>query len=337
MLQVFVSEIGRAETWTNAGVLPVAASSQINEASRPALTYFPGINIWSYAFRDANNGSIVVGRIGIAPTGAVDGRGISTYVATDLGVVTTPFTSTAPPALSYVDGSLVLAFLDSSGKVSVAMSTTGVAFGPSVLATTPITQAQAPGTTNIATDAGGPYLSHVVSGIALAAAKIDQQGSVDIHVMESAGGVAFTSSIADIENVASALPFPVEPSIAGPVSEMVIAHRRPSAMGTIATVNGGDFLLDTMTNRAVGAASGPGPTVATTLSCADPALTARIGTTDTAVPLGGATTVRTHGSDVALLCGSGAPQMAGCASGTNIVIIKRGTQAGRYALSCWPK
>jgi hypothetical protein len=282
-----------------------------------------------------------------------DSRGERIFTAADLqrpgtGTVTrvdTRFATTRPPALSYIGNTLVLAFT-ADGIVNIATPVNPPGSPPpdpssnpyipsfvgSVPATTTVGAAQPGSPGAVQADAGAPYLHHVLENIYLAAARRSPQGSVDIQVLGSGDGLAWNTEVATIRGITASQP--VDPSIAGPPSQMVVAYRATAAAGTVVWVNGGTFSLDTRTVQAVGAAFGPGPSQVTLLTCADPSLIVRGHGGDTAVPAGGRVAVATDGNPT-LLCGAGATIDPQCPASTKFVTITRPPGSSNFGLKCW--
>ncbi len=330
-LHLYASENGRI--WSRAGNFLLAASSQIDDDSRPSLTYWPASNTWFVAFRDASNELIQISEFDIRCLSAgggrcqQDNRGVTAYTSTLVSQTNTGLAASRPPTLSYVDGNLVLAFVAPLGAtVSVSTSPDGAAFSAPVAATS--------GGSPIICNAGAPYLNNNLGTLFLATAMERSGGISDIQLWRSlaANGTAWTP-VRTISSVGNTSLGRISPAIAGPESEMIVAHRTHGQDSTTVLIGGGTLTLSTDTSRSVSLAHGPGPTHTAQMACAHPSLVARGSAGDVAVPLGGSVSVPANG-DITLLCGPSFQGNAGCPANTGLITIRRGT-GGSFILECW--
>jgi hypothetical protein len=353
--RVFTSESARFQSWTRPVWNPpgsdfLAASSDIDDNARPSLTFFPATGTWFFAYRSANTGTILVYQLLIRDTGNFDSRGGRIFQVRPITQMDTGVATPRPPALSFIGTSLVLAFIGQGGVVNVTTPSNSPAgsdpfnspfmptFKPAAAATTTVRAAQARNSTSVLSDGGAPYLHNILDNIYLATARSAQQGGVDVHVLQSGDGATWNTEVFNFHATADA---PVDPSIAGPVSQMVVAYRGAAATGTTVNINGGGTVtLDTQTDRSVAGTYGPGPSVAERLTCAEPNLVARTSNGDVPIPIsaGGGTVPMevSNSGNLTLLCGANATIDAGCPANTTLVTIKRGPQPA-FALECWPK
>lgn len=254
-LHFAVSEDGNA--WDIANAFMLVGSAQVDDESRPAVAFHPDTRDWFVVFRDALSEELTLARFSIRCRPAAgsacqtDGRGVTEYTVSPVGTVTgLGVTSPQPPAVSYVEDSLVVAFRDGAGLLRTLLSTDGgTTFTPP------------PG--NVATTNGAPVRSDTAPAMhnsvgTLFLATTDQArvpGSTDIRGWTSRDGLAWTpvSSL----NAGSSLLSSYEPAIAGPQSEQVLAYPTPGQTTTTVAVGGGSLTLQTGTHRSVGLAHGP--------------------------------------------------------------------------------
>jgi hypothetical protein len=342
-LHFFVSEKG--QIWNRAGEDFTSGSSQIDSESRPSLTFFHPTRTWFVAFRDTSN-IIQVAQFNIECTRdsrgdcEQEGRGsesITKFRISRTGnVINTGLNTLRAPTLSFRDNNLILAFVPAgSDSLSIATSSNGTTFSSPVAATV--------NGSPILCNAGAPYFHNSVGTLYLATPEIRTGGSttassnaVDIKISSSASpdGVNWTP-VRTIDSGTGAAGGMVNPAIAGPESEMLVAFRTNGQSGTtVVRGSGGPSNFATETNEGVGLAWGLGPTQTARLSCGDPNLTVQSRTGDVPIPFGAKVTVHTSG-DPAFKCGTPPTQMnVGCPSNTTQVDIKRGN-TGDFTVACW--
>ncbi len=262
-LHFFVSENGRL--WNRAGKDFTTDSSQLDDNSRPSLTFFQPTQTWFVAFRDSSNViQIAQYEIRCVPAqgggceeeSRVGGESIKRFISSRVGnVINTGLTTHRAPTLSFVDGTLVLAFTPlNSATLSVATSINGTAFTtptPALVNGSPIT-----------CDAGAPYLNNML-GLFLATAEVKtltpSSIGIDIKILSSRDGLNWTL-IRIIDSGNGTATGTVNPSIAGPESEMIVAYRTDGQRETSVRRSGGignpqSFPTDTL--GSVGLAWGP--------------------------------------------------------------------------------
>ncbi|MEK7724719.1 MAG: hypothetical protein AAB336_10250, partial [Acidobacteriota bacterium] len=138
------------------------------------------------------------------------------------------------PSRSFVEGTLVLAFIPlSSTTLSVATSTNGITF------TSP-TRALVNGTP-ITCDAGAPYINNML-GLFLATAEVKtvtpSSTGIDIKLFSSRDGINWTL-MRTIDSGTGTSTGTVNPAIAGPESEMLVAYRTDGQRATSVRRSGG--------------------------------------------------------------------------------------------------
>lgn len=241
-LHFFVSETGRL--WNRAGRDFTTGSSQLDNNSRPSLTFFPPTQKWFITFRDSTN-AIQIAQFEIRCVSAqgggceeetrIEGESIKKFTISRIGDVTnTGLTTQRAPSLSFVEGTLVLAFIPlNSTTLSVATSTNGITF------TSP-TRALVNGTP-ITCDAGAPYINNML-GLFLATAEVKtvtpSSTGIDIKLFSSRDGINWTL-MRTIDSGTGTSTGTVNPAIAGPESEMLVAYRTDGQRATSVRRSGG--------------------------------------------------------------------------------------------------
>jgi hypothetical protein len=253
-LLFFVSETGRL--WNRAGSDLIAGASEIDNDSRISLTFFEPTQTWFVAFRDTSDLiQIAQYRIGClrAPTGDCrqESRVITAYTVGRIGnVVNTGLTTDRAPTLSFVGNNLVLAFVPpGTNAVSIATSPDGNTF-------------TAPRGTGVLCDAGAPYLNNML-GLYMATAEVrtDIRGSSAVHIkiLTSTDGLTWRT-VRIIDSGANPATGTVNPAIAGPESDMLVAYRTEGQSATSVRRNGGSgqpSVIQTNTNGSFSLTWGP--------------------------------------------------------------------------------
>ncbi len=222
----------------------VSVNREVDQESKPSITYFPPKNSWFVIWRNAWNRRIEIVEYtnGGTMTRPRWSRNNRQFIEIDNRLLRT----SRPPTISFLDDKLVIAYLNEdrfAPLMKIVTSEDGVTFTAKT------------NMTSIISNKGAPYLHHDALGNLLLATTMtgSSSSSRDIKIWGSSDAQNWRV----IETLSVAINGTIDAAIAGTPSELVVVYRQPISGVIIAQFGSTLSIIGERANSSASIAHGP--------------------------------------------------------------------------------